>query len=391
MTRILTLLLLPTVTLLPIAACGPGNHFSRAAMDVRIVGGAPPQATADARPKSGPLPTELPSMPAGDNPNAPPNSPISTPLPGQVEPTVTGPKLLALTGFIVASNEVTLAFGTRTDWTRVQLRRLIGETPPECNSGTIVKDINGPFNGPITFTDETGIAAQRYTYRACLFDSAAKVTASEDTPAATTKPQIMFTTSPTLKGDLGGSAEAADRLCAPFAAGSPRAMVRREESWQAVLSDSHLNAKVRIRVLGPVVGSDYSSINSYHTLFPHLTEMWSTGLSQTSGAVLDATGNATQSPVWTGSDDTGAYVADRSCNDWSSASGSILGLTGDASTLNGQGWLNGGGIETCDQPRAIYCIAQPKPMLQAVTSTTLANSIELTITPPHSGLRMVIF
>ena len=110
--------------------------------------------------------------------------------------------------------------------------------------------------------------------------------------------------------------------------------------------------------------------------------MWSTGLSQTSGAVLDATGNATQSPVWTGSDDTGAYVADRSCNDWSSASGSILGLTGDASTLNGQGWLNGGGIETCDQPRAIYCNAQPKPMLQAVTSTTLANSIELTITPP---------
>jgi hypothetical protein len=382
MTRLLTLLLTSTFTLLPLAACGLGNPFGRAGMDVRTVGGTPTQAAADARPMSEPQPAAGPTTPASGSPAVVPISPTPTPEPEQTEPKVAGPKLMALTGFIVASNQVSLTFGARTDWTRVQVRRLLGETPPECSSGTIVKDVIGPFNTPIAFTDETGIAAQSYTYRACFYDEKAQVTASEDKPTAITKPQIMFITSPTVMGDMGGSAAAADKLCAPYALRSPRAMLRREESWQAVLSDSHLNASVRIRVLGPIVGSDYSSVNSYHTLFPSLTEMWSTGLSPTSGAVLDTTGNATQSPVWTGSDQTGAYIADRACTDWSSSSSSLFGHTGDASTLSGQGWLNGGGIETCDQQRAIYCIAQPKPMLEAVTSITEANSIDLTIAPP---------
>ena len=382
MTRMLTLLLPSTLTLLALAACGPGNPFGRAGMDVRTVGGTSPQANADARPKSETQPAESTTTRASDSPTVDPTSPIQPTKPGQTEPVVDAPKLTAVTGFIVASNQVSLAFGTRTDWTRVQVRRLLGVTPPECSSGTIVKDMNGPFNTPIAFTDETGIAAQSYTYRACFYDEKAQVTASEDKPTAITKPQIMFITSPTVKGDMGGSAASADKLCAPYASGSPRALLRREESWQAVLSDSHLNANVRIRVLGPIVGSDYSSVNSYHTLFPSLEDMWNTGLSPISGAVLDATGNATQSPVWTGSDQTGSYIADRTCADWSSNSSSIFGLTGDASTLSGQGWLNGGGIETCDQQRAIYCIAQPKPMLKAVTSGTTANSIDLTITPP---------
>ena len=382
MTRMLALLLPSTFSLLPLAGCGPGNPFGRAGMDVRTVGQTPSQATADARTKSTTQTAEAPKTPAVGGPVAAPTSPIPAPTPGQTEPQVAGPELIALTGFIVASNQVSVAFGTRTDWTRVQVRRLLGEAPPDCSSGTIVKDVSRPFDTQIAFTDETGIAGQSYTYRACFYSETAPVMASEDKPTAMTKPQIMFITSPTVKGDMGGSAAAADRLCAPYASGSPRAMLRREESWQAVVSDSHLNASVRIRVLGPIVGSDYSSVNPYHTLFPSLTDMWSTGLSPTSGAVLDTTGNATQSPVWTGTDQTGAYVADRACGDWSSASGSIFGLTGDASTLSGQGWLNGGGIESCDQQRAIYCVAQPKPMLEAVTSGTTANSIDLKITPP---------
>jgi len=360
-------------------SCGAWQRLGRASLDVRTQGGNRPQKVADVvalpplDPSTNPDPTPASTPPPGPEPSGP-NEPESVP-----------PTLQATTGPVVGSNQITLELGTKRDWTKIEMHRQSGSAAPNCDEGVVIGAYSDQSINPITFTDQTDAAGQLFSYSACLFDQDSSVLRIAAPQASSTKPQIMFTTAPTVPGNLGGGAGAADDRCQQFANRSPRIHLRREQRWRAVLSDEHVGAKSRVRILGQIAASDYSVTNAFHTLFADEATFWNIGLSESSGPILDATGNPTQSPVWTGTQSDGSFLAGLTCNNWGSSSAAAFGQTGDSSTLTGAGWLSGGGPGGCDLQRSLYCIAEPPPMIEAKSATGPAGGIELTITPPSGS------
>jgi hypothetical protein len=356
-------------------SCGAWQKLSRASLDVQSQGGKAPLKTADAVP--------LPPLDPSASTDAPSGAPTTdTPPSAPPEPVPVPPTLVTATGPVVGSTQVTLELGTKRDWVKIQIRRESGSTAPDCVGGVVVGEYSDQSVNPVTFTDQTGSAGQIFSYTACLQDKDDGVLEVSTTASASSKPQIMFTTAPTVRGNLGGSAKAADELCRQFALRSPRIHLRREEHWRAVLSDDHVAAKSRVQILGQIAASDYSLTNSFHTLFMDGDILWNSGLSESSGPILDATGNPTQSPVWTGSNGDGTIQPGLTCQNWSSSLADEFGQTGDASILTGMGWVSGGGPGGCDLQRSLYCIAEPRPLVEARPASGPAGGIELTITPP---------
>ena len=366
-------------------SCGTWQRLSHASLEVETRGGKSPIKTADAVP----LP---PGDPSDQSPMIRP-APQPEPAPPPVESELLPPILTAATGPIVGSTQVTLELGTKRDWVKIQIMRGAGLSSPSCTEGVIVGEFDDPTISPLTLTDQTGAAGQDFSYTACLNDKDGKTINVQVEKSAASKPQIMFTSTPTVSGNMNGKVEVADDLCQQFASRSPRVHLRREEKWRAVISDNFKAARTRVRILGQVAASDFSLTNAYHTLFVDADNFWNSGLNANSGSVLDVTGNATQSPVWTGSNSDGSLQPGLTCQNWSSSVSTDFGQTGDSSTLLGSGWVNGGGPGGCDLQRSLYCIAEPRPLVEAKPAIGASGGIELTVTPPagtYSGAYITI-
>ena len=373
-------------------ACGGGvTRSDRATLKVHVNSG--PAKTADVTSQD-PAPTPAtPPPPATPAPAPSPASPpidtvVSPPPPAPPAPPATPPppaiiaKSLSLTtGASVASNTVTIDFGTTPTFVRIDVRRSLGSLSPDCTGGTIIRELMTPFIGDsITFTDQTDLAYASFSYRACYYGADGQVEASIEQPMATTKPHILFVSTPNLSGDLGGAGGGAV-TCRNSAVASNLLNLSDERAWQAVLSDSSLHARERAQILGQVV-STVSSTTQTATKFADTgLDLWTSGLmASPAGSILDSTGHASQSLVWTGSDGMGNSTGN-TCSNWTSATALANGDTGDATTLAGQAWINGGAPSTCSQMRSVYCISELPGMMQAQTSPSTQHSIDLTITP----------
>ena len=373
-----------------VLACGGGiTHIDRATLKVHVKSG--PAKTADVKSQSpAPTPAAPPPPPPGTpapapSPAPPPVDPVGptspAPPPAPTPPTIVAKSLSLTTGASVASNTVTIDFGTTPTFVRIEVRRSPGSPSPDCTGGTIIRELMTPFIGDsITFTDQTDRASASFSYRACYFSADGQVEASIEQPMATTKPHILFVSTPNLSGDLGG-ADGAAITCRNSAVASNLLNLSNERAWQAVLSDSSLHARERAQILGQVV-STMSSTTQTATKFADTgSDLWTSGLmASPPGSILDSTGHASQSLAWTGSDGMGNSTGN-TCSNWTSATALATGDTGDATTLTGQAWINGGAPSTCSQMRSIYCISEMPGMMQAQTSPSTSHSVDLTITP----------
>jgi len=370
-------------------ACGRHGRIDRATMKVQVT---PRQVKeADAKPKDQlPVPASTPPSsvptPAIDPTiKTIPTEPAAAPPAQAAAPPAAPAALIAksfavTTGLTVASNKVRIIYGTNPPFERIEVRRSPGASTPDCVSGTVVRELNKPFFGGITFSDQTDGAFATYSYRACYYDVLGQVEASVEQPSAVTKPHILFVSTPNLGGNFGGVSGGA-ATCLDSAVTSNLAWVSNEGSWQAVLSDSALHARERVQVLGRIVSSNSGLGQSQFVFAEDQTSFWASGLaSNPPSSILDHTGHALQSFVWTGSDGAGNSTGN-TCNDWSSGSALVTGDSGDATTLSGQGWINGGTPAACSAQKSVYCMSQTPSMLQAQPSPTTPHSIDLTITP----------
>jgi len=374
-----------------LAACGQHRRLDRATMKVQ---GTPRQAkAADASPQDpAPVPANIPPVSAPTPaiepapattmavPAATPPSQVAVPAVPAVPAVVVNKSFAVTTGLTVASNRVSIIFGTNPLFERIEVRRSPGASAPDCASGTIVRELNKPFAVGITFSDQTDGASVSYSYRSCYYNLLGQAEASVEQPSAATKPHILFVSTPNLSGDLGGVAGGA-ATCRASALASTLAWVNNEASWQAVLSDNALHARERVQILGRIVSSNSSTEQAQLVFAENQANFWASGLAANPAtSILDYTGHASQSLVWSGSDGFGGSTSN-TCSNWSSGSAMFNGDTGDATTLTGQAWIDGGTPTACSAQRAIYCMSQTPSMLQAQTSANSPHSVDLTITP----------
>jgi len=370
-------------------ACGGGMpRIDRATLKVHAKSG--PAKTADVTSQNpAPIPGAPPPPPLeapAPSPTSPPVDTVVQPTPPTPPPAPTPPPIIAkslslTTGASVASNTVRIDFGTTPTFVRIDVRRSPGSSAPDCTGGTIIRELMTPFIGDsITFADQTDLAAASFSYRACYYSADGQVEASIEKPIATTKPHLLFVSTPNLSGDLSG-ADGAATTCRNSAVASNMLNLSNERAWQAVLSDSSLHARERAQILGQVV-STMSSTTQTATKFADTgLDLWASGLmASPAGSILDSTGHASQSLAWTGSDGMGNSTGN-TCSDWTSATALASGDTGDATTLTGQAWISGGAPSTCSQMRSVYCISELPGMMQAQSSPSTPHSVDLTITP----------
>lgn len=167
----------------------------------------------------------------------------------------------------------------------------------------------------------------------------------------TVGPKIMFTTSTTYNGDLGGLS-GADTKCQDraTAGGLPG-------TYKAWLSSSTVSASSRL---------DHSTLAYKNTNNQIVQTNWS---NLTSGGNLLAQsgynefGAFTSDSAWTNTTGLGAIkqaTALYTCNDWNLNSNVYRGYTGMPAHSSGSFWTDfaGGAYDTCDYPRALLCVQQ---------------------------------
>lgn len=159
----------------------------------------------------------------------------------------------------------------------------------------------------------------------------------------------IFVTSERYDGNLGGlsGSNSADAKC--------RARAKAENlggSWQALLSDSNVDARDRVTVDARVLNLNGDKIAD------DANDLW--------GGSIDrpvdfdetrtdiSTGQNRDDWVWTGSEDDGRNNGVPHCSDWSSSDGDDDGKAGDTGNSNSE-WLDNG-TRSCDKTYHLYCI-----------------------------------
>jgi hypothetical protein len=105
----------------------------------------------------------------------------------------------AATGALLGEVAITVDFPatpSRDDYDRVTIRRLAGATAPNANcssDGSVIKTYTTPtFPDPDAFND-TGTGGSYYSYRACIYDGAGNLTATQTQTNIQAKPGAYYT------------------------------------------------------------------------------------------------------------------------------------------------------------------------------------------------------
>jgi hypothetical protein len=167
----------------------------------------------------------------------------------------------------------------------------------------------------------------------------------------------IFSTSGTYTGSLGGLA-GADLACQSAAGAAGYS-----GSWQAILSDSLVDARDRLVISYPVVkaagGATVAAAN-----------LWGGSLSTSVGS--------TAASVWSGSLSDGSKYGTYHCKDWTSVGiDSLGGIRGTENSTTGL-WLQNGGFIACTTNAMLYCIEQPSTGC-SVNSFSFTNQTGVTL------------
>ena len=247
---------------------------------------------------------------------------------------------------------VTVTFpADTTNWTKAEVRRMLGSQAPTCSQGTVVKTYTSTFTSE-TFTDATGKPGALYQYSVCVYNGSnlAATYMRRGSPIRTyraTNSYIMFVTSLNYDGNLGGlsgSPSATDSLCQ--ARGD---LLVSGYTWRAVIGDSGDSAASRISV---------SSSTDVRNLNGDLVIAGSTGLfaggDLTNAVSYDDSFAQTTARVWTGATSNGSNASDH-CSQWGSSSSGTSGRYGSAGSVIST-WLSNS-TQTCDKQARLYCIS----------------------------------
>ncbi len=251
---------------------------------------------------------------------------------------------------------VTVDFpATTTNWTKLEIRRKLGPTPPvsACNTDTLVKTYNGPTFTDETFTDATARPGAYYSYIACLYKGTSVVaTVTSAAPVrtyhATTANTIFVTNTATYTGLQSGFTNI-DAACTT--AGNK---IDSSKTWLGLVSMAATAASSR-----PTSWGNIRNINGDLVASSQADLFDGTLTSAVTYTELGTLAGAAQ--VWTGSDTNGAMVSGglataNTCTDWTTnAGGSKKANIGIANSATGT-WLNNGTL-ACSKGKRFYCIS----------------------------------
>jgi hypothetical protein len=246
-----------------------------------------------------------------------------------------------------ADGDVTLNYTFPADtsgYDHVDIRRLEGDIAPNRNcsaNGTVVTTITNFANG--SYTDSTGNAGGRYTYRACVYDAQGNLvstTPSNATYAKGTR-HTIFVTSSATDGNIGGLV-GADAKCqtAATAAGLTGTYV-------ALLSTETVDMRDRFTTSGPIYNTVHTKIATDKADFLDGSFL--------NPVAVDEFGNTASYNYATGSNPSGTKLNGETCSSWTS-NASVNARQGTAtSTVNG---IKGTGTSCSNANFAVLCLEQ---------------------------------
>lgn len=160
--------------------------------------------------------------------------------------------------------------------------------------------------------------------------------------------RVVFVTSTTFLGNLGGVA-GADAKCQALADLSPNARIK-GHTFLAWVSTSATSPYARFThgTMPYVLGNgQLVAANSQD-----LTD----GSLMNTGISLDEQGHSQADAAWTGTSSSNGVPSGPSCADWTSSAPIDKGRYGNVGG-NGNGW-SGSGDDPCDFPNSLYCFEQ---------------------------------
>jgi hypothetical protein len=162
-------------------------------------------------------------------------------------------------------------------------------------------------------------------------------------PDCDSAPHTIFITSGNWTGTFGSLTQA-DTHCQDFANQASLG-----GSWKAVISDSTGNAVDRLSFsgaicnrMGDLVAADGS-------------ELWNGAIE--TGVIYSEWGGVITNHAWTGTSGSGLHAPGESCDDWTAASPTSVGVIGDPVETN-LGWVEVGTDSCQNASRALYCVSQ---------------------------------
>lgn len=166
---------------------------------------------------------------------------------------------------------------------------------------------------------------------------------------APVRARLVFVTSQTFTGDLGGAA-GADAKCQQAVTADAGTMGKTFKAW---ISDSASTPGTRFTKDGRFVRFDGVEIAGTFDRFfdPYYTSL-------AAPIILDEHGDrvAVDAEAWTATDFDGSSMDAFSCADWTDATSSAVGLTGSAAATSST-WEQIS-TPTCDEARHLFCFEQ---------------------------------
>jgi hypothetical protein len=164
------------------------------------------------------------------------------------------------------------------------------------------------------------------------------------TTGAELSPQLIFVTSATYKGNLGGLA-GADATCNSLTQTNGLG-----GSWKAVLSDGSISVASRIPIIAPIYNLRSDSASGPQLIAANSTALWSGTLDTAVG--YSELGIATTDNIWSGSNIDGTSSTNH-CSNWTATTGN--GEYGVSNTYDNS-WL-AAGIGSCNTNLRLYCVS----------------------------------
>lgn len=161
--------------------------------------------------------------------------------------------------------------------------------------------------------------------------------------AAVNRKRVVFATSQTFDGNLGGIA-GADAKCMAAAAAVPALASKTFRAWVSTASSSPAATFTSdgsfVTVDGAVIGDSFNNVREGTLMSTITTE----------------TGASVSVNVWTGTDENGFNVSGEDCNGWTDATASYQGQRGNTDFL--QYYWSSNDWKDCDHHSALYCFEQ---------------------------------
>lgn len=155
--------------------------------------------------------------------------------------------------------------------------------------------------------------------------------------------RVVFVTSQTFDGNLGGIA-GADAKCMAAAAGAEALAGKMFRAWVSTASSSPASSFTSdgsfVTTDGSVIGDTFNNLREGTLMAKIKTER---------GASLST-------PVWSGTDENGYNEADADCGGWTTASATVEATRSNTDTI--QWYWAASEMATCDLQASLYCFEQ---------------------------------